>query len=447
MLDKQADRRSNKCDATASQPSRRAVLRATGGAVATAALAGCSAVDGAVLGDSEMPSDAIQAGLLTFTQGAGAVLGIQSQRGAEQAVQRINNQGGIAGRRRVELEVRDESTDAVETYQSFIDDGFDVTFGPVSSGTHQSIAPMIEENGVINVGTDGGVTTLYEQTVPNPTYSFRAQNADVMEVVTCAREAINRLGADSIETIGGINPDYAFGRGEWELFRNTMQSLTDVEVTTVEFPALTQADMSAEVGRLVADPPDVTFGSLWGGDVITFLEAAQGTGFFDNTTLVGGIMYSAADAMTQELLSGVDAIFGSRNYYWDYPAIERWPPGEQLYTFARQQEGIGVPTAHYMSGYGAVTAWATAVEKAVDLLGEYPSQEQISRMMEGHGFFTPAGYHMISDDHEARSTTFIGDLRWSEARDAPILTNVSEYGPKNTSPPPRVSATDWIEGW
>jgi len=434
-------------DGTSSHPDRRAILKMAGGAAATVALAGCSTVDGTISRESDIPSDAIQAGLLTFTEGPGAVLGLQGQRGAEQAVQRINDQGGIVGRREVELEVRDESTDAVETYQSFIDDGFDVTFGPVSSGTHQSIAPMIEENKVINVGTDGGVTTLYEQTVPDPTYSFRAQNADVMEVVAAAREVISRLGADNIDTIGGINPNYAFGKGEWELFRDAMRNLTDVEITTVEFPELTQADMSTEVDNLVADPPDVTFASLWGGDVTTFLETAQGTGFFEETTAVWPIMYSAADAMTEELVSGVDAVLGSRNYYWDYPAIETWPPGEQLYTFAQQQEGISVPTGHYMSGYAAVTAWATAVEKAIDLLGEYPTQRQISRVLEGHGFFTPAGYHVISDDHEARSTTFIGDLAWDSGREVAVLENVSEWAPKTTSPPPGVSANNWINGW
>jgi branched-chain amino acid transport system substrate-binding protein len=100
-----------------------------------------------------------------------------------------------------------------------------------------------------------------------------------------------------------------------------------------------------------------------------------------------------------------------------------------------------------MSGYGAVTAWATAVEKAIDILGSYPSQRQIARMLEGHGFFTPAGYHVIREDHQGMSTTFVGELGWESERALPVLTNVSEYAPKNAAPPPGTSATDWISNW
>jgi len=67
--------------------------------------------------------------------------------------------------------------------------------------------------------------------------------------------------------------------------------------------------------------------------------------------------------------------------------------------------------------------------------------------LEGHGFFTPAGYHVFSDDHEARSTTFIGDLAWDGGREVAVLENVSEWAPKTTSPPPGVSANNWISGW
>ncbi|PYZ02669.1 hypothetical protein C8039_03335 [Halogeometricum sp. wsp3] len=47
----------------------------------------------------EISDEPIQAGLLTFTRGAPGVLGIQAQRGAELAVQRINEAGGIGGHR------------------------------------------------------------------------------------------------------------------------------------------------------------------------------------------------------------------------------------------------------------------------------------------------------------------------------------------------------------
>jgi len=427
-------------------PDRRTVLKTAGATAATVALAGCSAIEGVISG-SDIPSDELNAGLLTFTEGAPAVLGVQAQRGVEQAVRRINDEGGIAGRRPVELTVEDETEAPLETYQEFIDNGYDVTFGPIGSDTHEDLAPEIEENEVINVATDGTITTLYEHTVPEPTYSFRFQNYDVMEVVTAVREVIQRLGSENIDTIGGINPGYAFGEDQWELFRDGMRALLDVDVAYRGFPPLGEEDMSEEVGNLAEEQPDVTFTSLWGGDVITFFEEARNTDLFENTTVIGPVLYSAVDEMSEDLVSEVDAISGSRNYYWDQPPVETWPPGEQLFTLASEQDDIGVPTAHYMSGYGAVTAWATAVEKAIDILGEYPSQRQIARVLEGHGFFTPAGYHVIREDHQGMSTSFVGDLNWDGERDVAVLSNISEYAPKNVAPPPGTSADDWIAGW
>ena len=141
------------------------MLKLAGGSALAAALAGCSRLLGGGEGqdgaEADVPDEPIQAGLQTFTEGAAAVLGLQTQYGAELAVQRINEAGGVAGRE-IELDVRHEADAHVENYEQFVDEGKDVTFGPTSSGGHEALTQAVEEQGVVNVGTDGTVTTLYE---------------------------------------------------------------------------------------------------------------------------------------------------------------------------------------------------------------------------------------------------------------------------------------------
>jgi len=430
---------------------RRTMLQAAGGTALAAALAGCSSLIGSDeqsdgTESSDVPDEPIQAGLQTFTEGAAAVLGLQAQYGAELAIQRINDAGGVAGRE-MELDVVHEADSHVDNYSQFVSEGKDVTFGPISSGGHAAMAPEVESQEVINVSTDGTVTTLYEETVTDPTYSFRFQNYDVMECVTAAREAVQRIGADNIDTIAGINPNYAFGKDEFSLFKQAIDRLVGgVEVVHEGYPDLMADDMSTHITEVNNEEPDVTFSSNWGGDVTTLMNQAAANGMYENTELVGTVLYSAVNDLGRDVVEQAGAISGSRNYYWGHPDTGRWQPGQDLLDAARDQWDI-VPSAHFMSGYGAVAAWATAAEKAVDVVGGWPSQEQIARTLEGHGFYTPAGYHTMSEDHQGMSNAYSGEMVWSEEVGAPVLEDVNMYDPREVAPPPGTLSADWIDGW
>lgn len=419
---------------------RRDVLKAGAVGTATAALAGClSFLEGDSGGDTtNIDQDELEAGLLTFTEGAAAVLGQQAQRGAEKAVEWINNAGGIAGQAQLSLETVDEGSNPVDQYNQFIDDGKDVTFGPISSGTHESMFQEIEANQVVNVGTDGTVTGLYEG--EDPQYSFRFQNYDVMEVLASTREAIQRVGGNNIDTVAGVNPGYSFGQDEMEVFEAAVSNLTGAETVYSGFPDLGAGDYASHISSINSEEPDVVFSSLWGGDASTFLDQAFQRDMFDNVgAVVGPVFYGSADAISQDVVEGVGSgkiLAGSRNYYWGVPQPGTSPDSDQLFEEATEQEGIKVPTAHYMSGFGAVAAWATAVESAIGVLDEFPSQKQIAATLEGHGFYTPAGYHVMNVDHQCRSNGYAGVMEWNSDLDAPVLTDVNTFAATEISPSP-----------
>ena len=451
--------RTERVEESSGSTTRRNVLKAGAVGAATAALAGCSALlgggddDG---GSADIGSESLEAGLLSFTKGAASVLGLQAVRGAEKAVEKINANGGIAGQRKVNLTVKDEGENPLDKYNQFIDDGKDVTFGPISSGTHESLAPEVETNQVINVGTDGTVTGLYESVVPEATYSFRFQNYDVMEATAAALEVVQRLGANNIDTIAGVNPNYAFGKDEMSLFTNAVQGMTGAEVVYSGFPELGASDFSTHISRINDEQPDVVFSSCWGGDASNFLSQAYQRNMFDNIdATIGTVYYGSADAIDETLVTNVETgkiLSGSRNYYWGIPQRSRTEAGKTFFNEAREQEGIKVPTAHYMSGYGAVTSWATAVEKAISIIDGYPSQEQISTALEGHGFYTPGGYYNMCMDHQGRGNGYAGVMEWNSNLNAPELTDVNVFSGTQVSPPPQRSeyakkSEAWLNSW
>ncbi len=429
---------------------RRDALKLVGGSAIAVALAGCADLledEDDAIEDADVPDEPIEAGLQTFLEGAPAVLGVQAEMGAETAVRRINDNGGVAGRE-IELDVIEEGEEALENYQQFVDDGKDVTFGPISSGNHEAMVPEINAQGVINVATDGTVTTLYEEDHPpdDNTYSFRFQNHDVMEALAAAVEAVEVLGADEIDTYAGINPGYAFGFDEHDVFSAGIEQLADAEEVYDGFPDLGTDDMSTHIEAVNSEEPDVLFTSCWGGDATLLLEQGHGAGMFDNIELlVGPVLYGSANDLSEGLVDG-PIRSGSRNFYWDEPTTDRWSPAADLFDEV-VDEYDAVPTAHFMSGYGAVAAWATAAEKAVRLLGRWPEQDELAELLVGHGFHTPAGYHTMADDHQCYSNAHFGELAWSDDLDAAVLENVTVYAPEEVSPPQGEVSLEWIEGW
>jgi len=426
------------------------MLKAAGGSALAVALAGCSDLlsgseDDGGNGGEEIPDEPIKAGLQTFTEGAASVLGLQAQYGAEEAVSRINDADGVAGRE-IQLDVVHEADAHQENYNTFVEEGKDVTFGPISSGGHLSMLGEIEDSGVINVSTDGTVTTLFEEELTDPTYAFRFQNHDVMEAVSAAVTAVEQLGADNIDTYANINPNYAFGEDERRLFSAAIEALTDADEVYSGFPDLLADDMSTHVTSVVQEEPDVLFTSCWGGDATLLLDQGQGQGMPDATDIiVGPVLYGSANDYTEGDIQG-NIWSGSRNFYWGFPDTDRWSPGQELFEAAQEAENT-IPTAHYMSGYGAVTAWATAAEKASDIVGGWPSQEQIAATLENHGFFTPAGYHTMHESHQCYSNSHFGRMVWSDDIGGPLLEDVSVAGPREVSPPPGTSSFDWLENW
>ena len=245
---------------------RRTMLAGAGATALTAALAGCQGIlsEGETGNTSgEIPDEPIEVGLQTLLEGPGAVFGEPGLAGAELVVDRINEAGGVAGREIVLEEVVHEGS-PIENYERFVDLDLDVAFGPVSSGGHAALAPVVEENGLVNMALAGNGTDIFYEDVPDPEYAFRTSSLVVMQDLGAVLTTIERL--DEIDTVAGVNPNYDAGQQSWEMFIDMLSEFTDFEVVYEGFPELLADDYSTHITQVNELEPDITHSILWGGD-------------------------------------------------------------------------------------------------------------------------------------------------------------------------------------
>lgn len=436
---------------------RRKVLQAMGAGSVAVALAGCAEL----LGDDDengepvngdVPDDPIEVGFQITLEGPGYVLTEQQVAAMEIAVDRINEAGGIAGRE-VELETLAEGEGEIENHERFVEDGKDVIIGPATSGAVASVAPIADDLGTLTIFPDGAAFTLFEETHPDPELVFRFQNPDIAETVTAARAVVDELGADNINTIANVSPDYEFGRTQWDGFLTAIEGLVgDVDVVYEGWPDLFAEDMSTHVTEVENQEPDVLFTSMWGGDMSLFLRQGLEVGMWDevglHTTTIG---YGGAPDFTEEEVEAAEpTLMVGRNYIYDYPPEPMAPAVHELHE-ELQDWGVSAVYGYVMSTYGAMTWYATAAERAVELLGRWPEDEELAEVMSNHGFATPSVFCATDPDYfngrQAFSNLHSGELTWDDENDHAGWTNVREWSPIGNHPPPGVQSMEWLESW
>ena len=137
-----------------------------------------------------IPDKPFRIGHMTFFTGAGAVLGEPMYKGNLLAAEEINAQGGLLGKRKIEILKADEAagTDAntKEMRRLRLSEKIDMFMGITSSGNTPALGPVAEELKLLTIFVDGCTDFLFDKAVPNPRYIFRITNIQSADGSTCA---------------------------------------------------------------------------------------------------------------------------------------------------------------------------------------------------------------------------------------------------------------------
>jgi branched-chain amino acid transport system substrate-binding protein len=402
----------------AQETSRREFLSRLGVTVGAAAL-GSSVADVAApprAGSAEpakgrIPDKPLKFGHITFTSGPGALLGEHSWKGHLLAVEEINAEGGLLGKRKIESFVSDESAgpdaNVKELRRMKLSVGIDWFTGVIAVHNTVALAPVAEELKIPTIFTEGCGDLLFEKVVPNPHYVFATTNILSADGVSSA-VAVSTTWPE-VRKVAHIHPDYAFGRWFFAHFNVAIEKLLPgVQVVSEGWPKLGERDFTPHITKIIAAKPDLLATSLWGGDYVTFYKQALRLGLFDKMKVCASIGFGCVPhSIGKDHPEGIIAGAHS-NYFFTHPAGNRWPLNKQFVErfYKRWKE---YPNLEGESAYTGMYLLKTAVEKANKLVGGWPDTEAIITQLEGLSMAAPSGYVAIRrEDHRAYKDIVVG---------------------------------------
>lgn len=284
--------------------------------------------------------------------GKDAWYGEQVQRGAELAVADVNAAGGVLGQpvRLVTADDFCDPTQAVAVARKLVDDGVIFVVGHFCSGASIPASAVYEAAGVVQISPASTNPKLTEQGRANV---FRVTGRDDVQGVVAGDYLADRWAEKKIAILHDAT---TFGKG---LADETKRQLHRRGVTEAIYETYTPGknEYSAEIARLEAADIGVLYVGGYHTEVALMARAARDRGY--PVQFVSG-----NDMATEE----VDLIAGpaAEGTLFTFVADPRRNPEAATVVDRFRAENFE-PEGYTLFSYGAVQAWAQAVEKAGSL--------------------------------------------------------------------------------
>ena len=240
-------------------------------------------------------------GVVLGLSGTGAPYCKEAVEGLEIAVNEINSRGGILGRHRIQLFIRDTQTNsetASKVVVQLVDkEKIHALIGTYSSACALAIKPILRQNRVLHIAPISNSEDITKidpspytfSVVPN---TYMMSKAVVMGITQLAREK----GWTRYVTIAS---DYAWGRSsqqiQIDLFR---EAAPQIALLASYWPRLGQTRFNSFIVDILAQKPDFVLSSIAGADNAFWLRDARDYRLFKKVENPGGLV-SVTELITQ----------------------------------------------------------------------------------------------------------------------------------------------------
>ncbi|MFD2053924.1 branched-chain amino acid ABC transporter substrate-binding protein [Mesorhizobium calcicola] len=313
----------------------------------------------------------VQIGAAGPVTGPLAWIGEQMQRGAEMAVADINAAGGVLGQQ-VRLITVDDFCDpeqAVAAAQKLVADGVVLVVGHYCSGASIPASKVYEAAGILQISPGSTNPLLTEQ---GRTNVFRVIGRDDAQGVVAGNYLADHWGDKKIAI---LHDNTTYGKG---LADETRKQLNKRGITEAIYDAYTPGknDYSAEVATLQAAGIDVLYVGGYLTEVALMARAARDRSY--SVQLVSGDSLATEEFV---LIAGPAAEGTLFTFTTDARRIAEAAPVVERFRAENFE-----PTGYTLLSYGAVQAWAQAVNKAGSL-----ELRQVIASLHSHLFDTVLG--------------------------------------------------------
>lgn len=210
----------------------------------------------------------VKIGVLFVTSGPMGGYGKHGFQAVQMAVEEINANGGILGRR-VEVVFGDTQLKlpvATEIATRFVSqDRVDFIIGPTSSGIAGVISKIAADNKKILVLAQAAADSL-----TGSAFSPH-QFATLSNAMIHSRSGAYYVASKPYKRWMSIGPNYNYGWDSWAQFKGKLKELRpDVGFVGEVWPKLTEKEFGPFIQKIVEAKPDAVWSPLWGMDAANF---------------------------------------------------------------------------------------------------------------------------------------------------------------------------------
>ena len=281
--------------------------------------------------------------------GTYASFGEQMRRGAEMAVADLNAKGGVLGQK-IKLSIGDDACDpkqAVAVANKAVSDGVVFMAGHFCSGSSIPASKVYEEEGLLQISPASTNPKLTDEGGDNV---FRVCGRDDQQGIVAGNFLADKFGDKKIAI---LHDKTAYGKG---LADETKKQLNKRGITEAMYEAYTaqEKDYSAIVSKMKAAGIDAFYVGGYHTEAALMIRQAHEKGY--KPQLISG------DALVTDEYWKIAGDAGEGTLMTFSPDPRKNPTAAPVLAKFRAQNYE--PEGYTLYTYGAIQAWAQAVEKA-----------------------------------------------------------------------------------
>jgi urea transport system substrate-binding protein len=336
--------------------------------------------------------DTIKVGILHSLSGTMAISEVAVANAEKLAIEEINADGGVLGKKLVAVEedgASDWPTFAEKAHKLNTEDGVAAVFGGWTSASRKAMLPVFEKDKALLY-----YPVQYEGLESSPYIYY--QGATTNQQIIPALEYMKEKGDKKVYLIGS---DYVFPRTANKEIQAWAKA-NGMEIVGEEYTPLGHTEYETSINKIKSAKPDAVFNTLNGDSNVAFFKQYKDAGLSCDDTQVMSV------SIAEEEVGGVgvDNVEGCEvawNYYQTLP-------GKTNATFVKAYQDKYGSKKHtddpIEAGYIGVYLWAKQVEKAGST-----NVEKVKAATDGITMDAPEGkVTMDAENHHLWKTARIG---------------------------------------
>lgn len=363
--------------------------------MAAGAVAGLTGCGGS--GGSKSGGDTIKIGTDLEMTGNQAAYGIDALQGAQVAVEEINKNGGVLGKKLelVSLDNKSEPSEAASAAQKLVDEGVVAVVAPNMSSNALAAVPILDGAKIpsISPGATNPKVTVNEKTGKVYPYSFRACFIDPYQGQVMASFVSEKLKAKKVAILIDNSSDYAKGLAKF--FEDSFTKAGG-QIVGTEAYLQKDTDFNATLTKIKAMNPDFIYVPGYYQEIGLIVKQARDMGI--DVPFGGG---DGWDSPTLVKIAGAENLVNT--YYSNHYAVQKDNKKLMAFIDAYKAKFNTEPAQFGALTYDTVNLIAQAIkdagaadpQKITDALGKLKSFEGVTGQMS----FTPT--------HDAKKAAFI----------------------------------------